>query len=385
MLAAATLCAAQDLRYPPLPLSERAGYEVNSWLTLKPYLRTGAFYTNNVFQEPNADRVGDTVYPITPGLDARVSDGDQRWLEVGYAPTFLVYHHRGGLDTVEHRLRYVGQAAAGDFVAKSSGYATWAVYNTDPQFNGRVRNFQGSTNLDVSWALDEVWGAKGTAFASEARNFPDQLEPTNTQEWGGAALVTASPRLDEPLELLAGGTFREVHYFDREATQPDLSMAGPAVGAKLSLRDVFRLEALGGVEFPWVKKHNGLDRSVDPDPTGILNATAWITPREGTELLLTFRHRLDASASAPWQRSTTVSASFTQELPADLRGQLVATFSLRQPRGESDLRQQSYQAVLLWSPWEHLELGVQAGYTRQSVKDGGYEAFSFGGGLTVKL
>lgn len=384
LLALASTASAQDLRYPPPPLEDR-GYEISSWLTLKPYLRTGAFYTDNVFQDTNSDRRGDTTYTIIPGTDLHLAADDDTYLEVGYAPSFLVYHHRGGLDTVEHRLRYMGRVTTGPFVIASSGAATWAIFNADPQFRGRIRNFQGNGNLDITAAFDEVWGARGTAFASESRNFPSGLEPTNTQEWGTAALLTAAPDVGAGLQLMGGATFREIHYLDHAARLPDLSLAGPALGLKLELPELLRLEALGGYELPWIKKHNQLSRTVDPPASPVLNATAGLTPREGTELILSFRHRLDASAAAAWQQSTMASAAFTQELAADLRLQLVTTWSLRQPRRLSDQRLQSYQAILTWSPVERVSLGAQVGYLRFSVRDGGYEALIVGGALTLQL
>lgn len=385
LVAGASAARGQDLRFPPLPLQDRRGYDVNDWLKLKPYLRQGVFFTNNVYQTSNSKRESDTVYATIPGLDVRAEAGDDTWLEVGYAPTVLVYHHLGGLDTVEHRLRYLGRAREGGLEVNSGGTATWAAYNTDPQFTGRVRNFQGATNLDVTYDLDEVWGGKATGFATESRNYPTSLEPTNTQEWGGGLLGTAAPKVGPRLQLLAGGTFREVHYFDHAAKQPDLSMAGAVGGLKLELEELVRVDALAGVEFPWIKKRNSASSSVNPDPTPILNLTAALLPRRGTEVLVAIRHRLEGSASASYQRSSTASCTLSQELPADLTLRVVGTFTHQQPRHASDLRLQSYQAILTWEPWEHLELGVEGGYTRQSVKGGGYESVIAGGAITFKL
>ncbi len=384
LLVAAAGAAAQDLRLPPLPLADRRGHEVNDWLQLKPYVRVGAHYTDNLFQQRSARRRGDTVYALTPGLDVRMGDDDV-WAEVGYAPTVLVFHHEGGLSTVEQRLRYIGHAKVGALELDSSGAATWALFNSDPQFTGRVRNFQGSVNLDAAYGFDEVWGARASAFAVEARNFPDALEPTNTQEWGTSALLTAAPNVGPALSLRAGATFREVHYLDHRARQPDLSLAGAVAGAKLELEELLRLEALGGVEFPWVKKRNGVARGVNPDPAPILNLTAALFPVRGAELLLAVRHRLAAAAAAAWQRSTTASAALALELPADLGLRLVASGTLLAPRRAAEIRVQSYQAILTWGPWEHLELGVQGGYTRQSARGGGFEALSVGAAITLSL
>jgi hypothetical protein len=385
LVACAGAASGQDLRFPPLPLQDRPGYEVNSWLKLKPYLRQGVFYTDNVFQETNSERNGDTYWSTTPGLDVHAKADDDTWLEAGYAPTFLVYHHLGGLDTVEHRLRYIGRHRAGGLEVNSGGTATWASYNSDPQFAGRIRNFQGAVNLDVAYDFDEVWGAKVTSFASESRNFPSALEPTNTQEWGAGLLGSAAPKLGPELRLLAGGTFREVHYFDHAARQPDLSLAGAVAGGKLELKDVVRVDALGGVEFPWVKKRNAASGDVNPDPTPILNLTSLWFITSGTELLVAVRHRLEGSSTAAYQRSSTLSCALSQELPADLNLRVVATWTEQKPRHASDIRLQSYQAILVWSPWEHLELGVQGGYQRQGIKGGGYESLVAGGAITFKL
>ena len=86
------------------------------------------------------------------------------------------------------------------------------------------------------------------------------------------------------------------------------------------------------------------------------------------------------------QRATTLSCSLSQELRRDLVLQLIASFRHQDPRRSAELRTQSYQAVLTWqTPWEHLELGVQGGYVRSSVKGGGYESMSVAAALTLKL
>lgn len=381
----ASAAAAEDLTLPPPPLDERRGYEATSWLTLKPYLRQGVSYTNNVFQERPLRRDGDTVYYTIPGLDAYLEQ-DQSWLELGYAPTVLLYHHFGELDTVEHRLRYVGHAELGALTASSSGSAAWAAYNTDPQFTGRVRNFQGSTNLDLDYAFTDLVGVRSNAFASESRNFPTVLEPTNTQEWGGGGYVTLSPNVGQKLQLVAGSTLREIHYFNHRARRPDLSIAGAVTGAKLEVGEWLRVDLLAGVEFPWIKKHNGTSRAVELDPHPIVNFTAALRPLDGTELVLSARHRLEASASSVVQRGTTLSCTLSQELRRDLVLSLIASWRQQDPRRSAELRTQSYQAVLTWqTPWEHLELGVQGGYTRSSVKSGGYESMSVAAALTLKL
>lgn len=385
LVACAGVAAGQDLRFPPLPLQDRAGYDVNGWLRLKPYLRQGVFYTDNVFQQRNSERSGDTVWSTTPGLDVYAEADDDTWLEVGYAPTFLTYTHFGGLDTAEHRLRYIGRHRTGGFELNSGGTATWAAYNSDPQFAGRIRNFQGAANLDAAYDFDEVWGAKVTGFATESRNFPSTLEPTNTQEWGTGLLGSAAPKLGPELRLLAGGTFREVHYFDHAARQPDLSIAGAVAGGRLELEGVVRVDALGGVEFPWIKKRNAASGDVNPDPNPILNLTSVWFVRRGTELLVAIRHRLEGSSSAPYQRASTLSCALSQELPADLNLRLLATYTEQKPRHASDIRLQSYQAILTWSPWEHLELGIQGGYQRQGISGGGYESMLVGGAVTLKL
>lgn len=376
---------AQDLTLPPPPLDDRRGYEVSSWLTLKPYLRLGATYTDNVFQERTRLREGDTTYFAIPGLDAYV-EGDAGWIEVGYAPTFLAYHHRGDLDTVEHRLRYVGHAEVGALTVDSNGSAAWAVYNTDPQFTGRVRNFQGAMNLDLAYAFTDLVGVRSNTFASESRNFPSALEPTNTQEWGGGGFVTLSPNVGHKLQLLAGGTLREIHYFDPHPRRPDLGIAGAVTGGKLELGEWLRVDLLAGVEVPWIKKHNGTPRAVDLDPCPIATFSAALRPLEGTELALSARYRLEAAASDVVQRGTTLSCSLAQELRRDLVLRLIASFRHQDPRRAAELRTQSYQATLTWqTPWEHLELGVQGGYLRSSVKDGGYEAMTVAAALTLKL
>ncbi|MBX3467220.1 MAG: hypothetical protein KF878_10030 [Planctomycetes bacterium] len=380
----ATTASAQDITLPPLPLDDRRGVEATPWLTLKPYLRTGAYYTNNVFQQRSARRAGDTIFYAIPGLDAYL-EGSGGWIEVGYAPTFLAFARHGGSDTVEHRLRYVGQAEVGALTVNSSGTANWAVFNTDPQFTGRVRNFQGATNLDLDYAFTPLLGAKATAFAAESRNFPDVLEPTNTQEWGGGSYATVSPNLRQPLKLIVGSTFREIHYMDQRARLPDLSLAGAVAGAKLEVDEWLRVDLLAGVEVPWVKKRNGLSRDVDLDPGPIVNLTATLIPVEGTTLLVALRHRLEASAAAAYQRATTLSATLTQALPYDLELQLVASWRHQDPRRRAELRTQSYRATLAWKPWEHVELGVQAGYTRSDVRNGGFEAMTLGAALTLKL
>lgn len=385
LIALARPAGAQDLTLPPPPLDTQRGHELNSWLTLKPYLRLGAAYTDNVFQERTSRRNGDTTYFAIPGLDVHIK-GDPGWIEFGYAPTFLAYHHHGDLDTVEHRLRYVGHAEAGALTVDSSGSAAWAAYNTDPQFTGRVRNFQGATNLDLAYAFTDLVGVLSNAFASESRNFPSALEPTNTQEWGGGGFVTLSPNVGHKLQLLAGGTVREIHYFDHNPRRPDLAIAGAVTGAKLELGEWSRFDLLAGVEFPWIKKHNGTSRSVDLDPGPIVSFSAALSPLEGTELAFSARYRMEAAASAVIQRSTTLSCSLSQELRRDLVLRLIASFRHQDPRRAAELRTQSYQAVLTWqTPWEHLELGVQGGYVRSSVAHGGYEAMSVAAALTLKL
>lgn len=385
LLLAAAPAVAQDLRLPPPPLEQRRGYEATSWLTLKPYLRQGAFFSSNIFALRNSERVSDTVYYTIPGLDAYAEASDESWVELGYAPTILLYHHEGNLDTVEHRLRYVGATGVGKLAARSSGTATWAAFNSDPQFVGRVRNFQGALNLDLEHPLTDVLGVRGNTFATQSTNFPSALHPTNTAEWGASTALAITPNLDNDITLLVSGSFREIHYTDHKARLADLSLAGAAGGVQLDLPELLRVDLLAGVEFPWVKKRNALSSTVDIDPSPLVNLTvAWLPVRDG-ELLVSVRHRLDASSRAAYQRSTTVSATVSYHLPHDLTLRAIASGTLQQPRRSTDLRLQSYQAILAWQPWEHLELGCQAGYTRSSLQNGGFEAFTIGAALTLKL
>ena len=74
-----------------------------------------------------------------------------------------------------------------------------------------------------------------------------------------------------------------------------------------------------------------------------------------------------------------------QDLPLDLFAWVTAVWNKTEHRRVSTVRSQSYIGGLGWRRYEHVEIGVQANYTRVSSIGSDYEAFSISGALTLWL
>lgn len=395
---AVTLCVvalvsnaeAQDFRLPPTVGETGDGVELTPWLRVKPFARHSSYYTTNVDQAPNRRKDDDFVFATHVGLDLRAENEDKdRWFSVGYALTSLLYAENGRYDTFEHRARYDLQFTASKFTFYSNGNAAWAYTNSDPQFAGRVRNFTGNAFAGIDWDPTDVFGFRVDGDVGEVRNYPRALEPINNYQWRGGAYAVVKPNVDFDLQFEFGGHLRGFDYYDKDAFNPDIDAGGIIGGFRIGT-EIVQFEGRAGIEFPWASSRRTLPRSGFgsriPDPFyGNMNLT--LTPLQTLTISAFASHELRYTGSAFWQRATTFGGSIEQQIPVveGLRVFASATYNLQDNRHQTKLRTQSYIGGVGWEIVEYVEIGGQATYTRSSSRTGGFETFTAGGTITLKL
>jgi hypothetical protein len=387
LVLAPSLASAQDIRLPP-PLADdtRPGYEVTKWLTLRPVLRQTVYFTSNVFQERPRDAEDDTVFATIFGADLLLARDDRGQLELGYYATGLAFAKNGGSDTVEQRVRLAANGEYDKFSFDVSGRGAWASFNTDPQFAGRIKNFNGGLTGNVEYAFTSVVGGQLTGFLEEARNFPRSLEPTNSAGWGTSAFVTLNPNLDlvDSLQFRVGAGVRDIIYTDKDAFNPTLELLQALAGATLEYKNM-TANLLVGVEFVEIKHRRRFPRSSDIDPSPLVSGSVSWENDSGTRFEATGGYRMQASGQAAYQHATTLSATISQELPGGFHVAEQVAYVYQNPHRNADLRQQTYQLRVGWSGVDYVDITGQIGYTRSSSRRGGFEVFTGGIALTLKI
>lgn len=400
-----------DLRYPP-PLDDSStdGFEATDWLTLKPYLRQSMYATTNLFQSSKSGRTNtfvpfvgnrsikgkqnDVLFATMPGLDI-IAQGDSGRLAFGYVPTFLLAAKNGGeIDTVEHRLRLDSSLTVGKLELTARGNATWGISISDPQFTGRFHNFSGNGFTSADYQFTETFGFLNEFTFVAFENFPRALKSTNVASWDYDSFLTIQPNTEHDVKLLFGAGFREWHYIDERAVQPDISLGHVMAGINYSIPEFLEISGRVGIEDGYLKKRRNFRSNTNlgiDDGLGGLdgliargNAT-WTILKDWSTLSINGSHRLEATPEAAWRRTTAFGGTFSQRLPFNLEMQASANWQVRQPRREQDLRVHSYQFNISWFGIEHVELGGQMGYTRASSRRNSYEVFHGGVSLTLRL
>ena len=400
--------AVSDIRFPP-PLDDPStdGFELTPWLTIKPFMRIATWGTTNLFQQGNSSstqfvgsavvrqrgKQNDVVFAAMPGLDV-IAKGDSGRLALGYSPRLLTFVKNGGLDTVEHYLRFDSALTIDKLTLKSSGAASWGISISDPQFTGAFHNFSGSGNASAEYQFTEVFGVLNEGRFNVFENFPRALKLSNVASWQYDSFLTISPNTDHDLKFLFGGGFREWHYIDESATRPDIGLGHVMAGVIYNVQDVVTVDARAGIEDGYVKKRrafrtnaaNGLDDGLG-GLDGLIGrgSVTWTVFPEWTTISVNASHRVEATPEAAWRRTTAFGGVYTQHLPFSLEMQFAANWQVRQPRREGDIRIHNYTFNLSWFGVEHVEFGGQAGYTRVSSRRSSFETFHGGISLTFRL
>ena len=399
--------AISDLRFPP-PLDDPSteGFELTPWLTVKPYLRLATWGTTNLFQQPNngstqfvgssvirnRGKQNDWVFSAMPGLDV-IAQGDSGRLALGYVPRLLSFAKNGGTDTVEHYLRFDGELTLDKLTLKTSGSATWGISISDPQFTGTFHNFSGFGRASAEYQLTDVIGFLNEGSFTAFENFPSALRATNVSSWQNDTFLTISPNAAHDLKFLVGGGFREWHYMDEAAVNPDIGLGHVLAGLIYNVKDLITLDARGGIEDGWVAARRSFRRSTTGNDDGLggldgligRGSVTWTVFPEWTTLTFNASHRVEATPEAAWRRTTAFGGVYTQHLPFSLEAQFAANFQVRQPRREVDIRVHTYSFNISWFGIEHVEIGSQIGYTRVSSRRSSYEVFHGGIALTFRL
>ncbi|MBL4848654.1 MAG: hypothetical protein JKY65_24290 [Planctomycetes bacterium] len=403
---------------PPLDNPHQEGVEVTDWLTLKPYVRFAATPTTNLFLEShrrvstglNSPRRGgpddEIVYRTSPGLDAIFHREDLGQLSLGYAPTLLMYGKNPKLNTVEHRIRARGDATLGSLTIRSAGSATWSVATADPTFTGYIRNFRGDASLDLEYQFTELFGVLGEVGATYAQSFPRTLAPiANVAEWTNDYFVTISPNVSEKLKILVGGGWREWHYYNKNAEQPDVTLGHLGGGVIFILGDLLELDGRGFYEFGGIKKQNtnadiAIAQAVALQAAGTTvvrrrfvpssflgNGSATLHLGERFDFRVFGSSRMAPHARAAFQWLHTGGASFVARLPRNVEASLTASILNQNPRKSPELYLETYLLKVDWFVLENLEIGAQVGFSNAHIRTPGfsYEVFHGGIGITVKL
>jgi len=385
---------AQDYRLPP-EAGEKKGVEVTDWLRIKPYARFGAYWTSNLFQEPSRRNEGDTVFQMTGGSDVVLGDEAGSFFDVGYAATQLMYVKNPKENTVEHRTRYNTHVDLNKSVSFDSyGSGTWAAANTDPQFSGRVRNFSGFGRAELNFKPTDTFGLRLDGDMAYTENFPTEFERANSLTSRVGTFVVLNPNLPWGLEFEVGSNWRQIHYVDVRATNPDFELVSWQAGARVT-NDVVDLRARAGYEIAYVKKRNRFPRHHrnpkvlgDTTPEGFYgDGSLTIRPNQSTTFSLFGLHRLKFTQAAFFQRATHVGTSVKQLIPVveGLYAFAGMDWDLQQPRHQRQQRTLSYKAGVGWAPVEYLEIGAQGSYLRSRSRAGGYEVWEFGLQLTLSI
>ena len=378
---------AQDYRLPPTPSETGEGIELTPWLRAKPFVRHTSYYTTNVDQAPNRRKDDDFTFATHMGMDLRAeNDEGDSWFEAGYTLTSLLYAENGRYDTFEHRARYDFQLTASKVTFCSNGRAAWTITNSDPQFAGRTRNFGGNIFAGVDWDPTDVFGFRVDGDVGQVENFPRQLEPINNYQWRGGAFAVIKPNVDFDLQFEFGGQLRGFDYYDKDATNPDIDAGGVLAGVRVGT-EIIQFEARGGIEFAWVSSRRSFPRSSSvPDPF-YGNMSLTFTPIQTLTITGFASHELRYSGNGFFQRATTFGGTVEQRIPVveGLRVFASANYNLQDGKRGNNLRTQSYLGGIGWEIVEYVEIGTQATYIRSSSRSGGFETFTAGGSITLKL
>ncbi|MBL4850185.1 MAG: hypothetical protein JKY65_32050 [Planctomycetes bacterium] len=404
--------AISDIRFPP-PLDDvtTKGFELTPWLTIKPYLRQSVYGTTNLFQQSKSGRstsfvpfVGNTstkgkqndvLFATMPGLDI-IAAGDDGRLAFGYVPTFLLAAKNGGeIDTVEHRMRLDSSLTLGKLTLTASGSTTWGISISDPQFVGRFHNFSGNGFTSAEYQLTETFGFLHEFTFNAFENFPRGLKATNVASWESDSFLTIQPNTEHDIKFLVGAGFREWHYIDESAVQPDITLGHVMAGIQYEIADLITVNGRIGIEDSSIKKKRGFrataaDPGLDDGLSGLdgliaRGSATWTAIPQWTTLSITGSHRAEATPEAPWRRTTAFGGNISQRLPFSLEAQFSANWQVRQPRRAQDLRVHTYTFNLAWFGVEHVEFAGQMGYTRASSRRNRYEVFHGGISLTFRL
>jgi len=388
LAATAALCFAlpanaQDYRNPPAASEEGVGTD---YVRFKPFARAFSYYTTNLFQEPNRRKEEDVGFELTAGADVRFG-GEEDFLQVGYSATQLLFVKNPKQNTVTHQARFSSAFNPSEIIKLSaSGSANWAAQNTDPQFRGRVRNFAGFGTAAIEVRPLETIGFMVEGEVVHNYNYPDAFERLNTLTSRVGAFAILSPDLPGGLEILVGSNWRQLHYVDHTATNPDYEFVSWQAGLRAS-NDFVTMDLRGGYEVSWVVKRRGFSRRFD-NPEGFFGSmSVSITPNQTTTISLTGTHAVSFSAASSSQRNTNLGASFDQKIPGleSLHVFGSVNYSLQDARRSTENRLQTYMLGAGYSPIDGLEIGVQSSYLRVSSINGGFETFETGVVLSYSL
>ena len=242
VFAYASVASAQDYRLPPPP--GKKGIELTKWFHVYPYGRFYSYYTTNLFQTRSRDKVEETGFELTAGLDATLGDPKSpNFLSLGYAATQLEFVKFPKQDTVEQRARYATHAELDNklLTFDSQGSAAWAATNTDPQFAGRVRNFTGFGSAEVGFHPTDTFGLRVDGDMSYIDNFPREFRPTDSLTSRVGVFTILTPNLPWGLEIEAGSNWRQIHYVHR-TTNPDLEFVSWQAGLRTRERELVQAE-----------------------------------------------------------------------------------------------------------------------------------------------
>ena len=382
VLALGGVATGQDYRLPPEFDSEAEGIELTSWLSFKPYVRLTSYYNNNIFQESGRTNEQDWVTRISPGFDV-VLEGEELRLELGYAPSFLIYAENSSQNDIEHRLRFNAEGELRKFKAWTDGFATWGVYNTDPQFNGRVRNFTAGWSAAVEWQPTDLLGAKVDGGIDYVDNFPDVLERFNSLTWRFSAFGTITPNLPWDLQIEAGGGVREILYYDHAAINPDLTLYNLSLGGTLENKLIEARVRLG-YEWGYTKKRRAPTSRTVSDGLMAEGELAW-KPQQTTKLTAAAGHQIGYSLASAYQRNTWVGGRVEQKIPnLDLIAFGQVMWRFQEPLHAQNIRAMYYSVGVGWSKWEQLELGAQVTYTKAESRLSNWEVLTAGLSVTLR-
>lgn len=379
--ALAALCfalpaSAQDYRTPPPPSEEGVGTDT---IRFKPFARAYSYYTTNLFQEPNRRKEEDVGFELTAGADVRVG-GETDYLSVGYSATQLLFVKNPKQNTVEHQARFNSEFNPSEIIKLSaSGSANWLAQNTDPQFRGRVRNFAGFGTAAIEVRPLETVGFLVEGEVTHNFNYPRAFERLNTLTSRVGTFVILSPDLPGGLEVLVGSNWRQLHYVDHKATNPDYEFVSWQAGLRAS-NDLVTMDMRGGYEVSWVVKRRGFSRRFD-NPEGFFGSmSVTVTPNQTSTITVFGTHAVSFSAASSSQRNTNLGINADQKIPGfeDLHVFAGATWSLQDARRATENRVQTYLLGVGYSPIDGLELGLQSNYMRTSSRSGGFETFETG-------
>ena len=386
--ACAALCfavpaSAQDYRNPPPPSEEGVG---NDFIRFKPFARAYSYYTTNLFQEPNNRKEEDVGFELTAGGDVRVG-GETDYLSLGYSATQLLFVKNPKQNTVTHQARFNGEFNPSEIIKLSaSGSANWNATTTDPQFRGRVRNFAGFGTAAIEVRPLETVGFLVEGEVVHNYNYPDAFQRLNTLTSRVGAFVILSPDLPGGLEVLVGSNWRQLHYVDHTATNPDYEFVSWQAGLRAA-NDFVTLDVRGGYEVSWVVKRRGFSRRFD-NPEGFFGTmSVTVTPNQTSTITAFGTQAVSFSAASSSQRNTTLGINVDQKIPGfeQLHVFGSATWTHQDARRATENRMQTYLLGAGYSPLEGLEVGIQSSYMRTSSRSGGFETFETGIALSYSL